>query len=192
MLLNETWRHGGSDHRAEDRDPDTDEVLTTIPLTDEGDLDGAFRTAAAAQSRWYEMLPRERDAEIMEERRDEIIDWLIHESGSTRIKANVQWQYARAVSLEASTFPTKVEGPIVPDILRQAKPRLPPTGRHGWYDQPVELSVSPEQPLDRSGDGCGQYRRDQTGVGQAGYRRHVAGKDLRGGGPSRADRQSTD
>jgi aldehyde dehydrogenase (NAD+) len=50
----------------------------------------------------------------MEARREEIVDWLIHESGSTRIKANLEWQYARGVTFEAASFPSRMEGPIVP------------------------------------------------------------------------------
>jgi aldehyde dehydrogenase (NAD+) len=36
---------------------------------------------------------------IMESRRAEIVDWLVHESGSTRIKAGLEWNISRAVSL---------------------------------------------------------------------------------------------
>ena len=68
----------------------------SIALADEQDLDEAFGAAAAAQPQWKEMLPGEKAAiirragELMEARRDEIVDWLVHESGSTRIKANVE------------------------------------------------------------------------------------------------------
>ena len=120
MLVNGTWRRGRADEAAEDRDPYTGEMLVRIPLADERDLDDAFRAAAAAQPAWIRTLPGERAAilrrvaSIMEERRDEIVDWLIRESGSTRIKADVEWEYAHRVTLEAATFPSRVEGPIAP------------------------------------------------------------------------------
>jgi acyl-CoA reductase-like NAD-dependent aldehyde dehydrogenase len=135
MLLDGAWRSGRSGQTAEDHDPYTHEVLIRVPLADERDLEDAFTAAAAAQPGWNRMLPSERAAiirragAIIEERRDEIIDWLIHESGSTRIKANVEWQYARAVTFEASTFPTKVEGPIVPTDIPGKESRV--------YRQPV-------------------------------------------------------
>jgi aldehyde dehydrogenase (NAD+) len=135
MLLNGKWRQGRSDRIAEDRDPYTHDVLVRIALADEQDLDDGFRSAAAAQPEWNEMLPAERAAvvrragEIMKERREEIIDWLIHESGSTRIKANVEWQYARGVTFEAASFPSRVEGPIVPTDLPHKESRV--------YRQPV-------------------------------------------------------
>ena len=135
MLINGVWRGGRSGQTAEDRDPYTNEVLMQLPLADARDLDDAFQTAAAAQPKWYAMLPGERSAvirraaAIIEERRDEIIDWLVHESGSTRIKANVEWEFAARVTFEASTFPTRVEGPIMPCDIPGKESRV--------YRQPV-------------------------------------------------------
>jgi acyl-CoA reductase-like NAD-dependent aldehyde dehydrogenase len=135
MLLNGSWRQGRSGRVSEDRDPYTNDVLVRIALADEQDLEDGFRAAAAAQPQWYEMLPGERSAiirhaaEIIDQRREEIIDWLIHESGSTRIKANVEWQYARAVTFEAASFPSRVEGPIVPTDIPHKESRV--------YRQPV-------------------------------------------------------
>lgn len=135
MLLNGAWRQGSSGQFGDDRNPYTNDVLARIPLADERDLDAAFAGAAAAQPKWYAILPGERSviirraAAIMDERRDEIIDWLIAESGSTRIKANVEWQYARAVTLEAATFPSRVEGPILPVDIPAKESRV--------YRQPV-------------------------------------------------------
>jgi aldehyde dehydrogenase (NAD+) len=120
MPLNGKWRAGKSGRVAEDRDPYSNELLVSIALANEQDLDEAFAAATAAQPQWKEMLPGEKAAivrragELMEARRDEIVDWLVHESGSTRIKANVEWEYASRVTFEASTFPTRVEGPIMP------------------------------------------------------------------------------
>jgi aldehyde dehydrogenase (NAD+) len=136
MLLNGKWRPGSSSHQiGDDLDPYTNEVLARIPLADERDLDEAFRAAATAQGAWHRMLPAERSAiirraaAIMEERREEIVGWLIRESGSTRIKANVEWQYAHAVTLEAMSFPSRVEGPIMPCDIPGKESRV--------YRQPV-------------------------------------------------------
>lgn len=135
MLWNGKWRHGKSGRSADDRDPYTNDVLVRIPLADEGDLDEGFRAAAAAQPKWHAMLPGERSAiirraaDLMAERREEIVDWLIRESGSTRIKANIEWQIARAVTLEAATFSSRVEGPILPTDIPGKESRV--------YRQPV-------------------------------------------------------
>lgn len=119
MPVNGAWRHGGGKPVA-DRDPYTNDLLVEIPVADERDLDDAFRAAAAAQAAWAEALPSaraavlRRAARVMEERREEIVEWLVRESGSTRIKANVEWQYAHAVTLEAATFPSWADGHILP------------------------------------------------------------------------------
>jgi aldehyde dehydrogenase (NAD+) len=135
MLLNGTWRHGSGGQIADDLDPYTNDVLVRIPLADERDLDEAFRDAAATQPQWYSTLPAQRSAvlrraaTIMEARREEIVQWLVRESGSTRIKANLEWEIAHAVTLEAATFPSRVEGPILPTDIPSQESRV--------YRQPV-------------------------------------------------------
>lgn len=135
MLVNGAWRHGKSGKVADDLDPYNNNVLARIPLATEEDLNEAFDAARAAQTTWRTVLPAERSAiirraaEIMEDRRNEIVDWLIRESGSTRIKANVEWQYAHGVTLEASSFPSRVEGPIMPTDIPGKESRV--------YRQPV-------------------------------------------------------
>jgi aldehyde dehydrogenase (NAD+) len=120
MFIDGVWRWGSSGKFSEDLEPYTGGVLLRIPLADERDLDEAFRAAASAQESWANTLPAERAgivrraADIMEERREEIVNWLIRESGSTRIKAEVEWQFARAVTLEASTFPSRADGRLLP------------------------------------------------------------------------------
>lgn len=135
IFLNGKWRHGSSDQAYDDTNPYTNEVLVSIPLANEGDLNEAFHAARYAQPNWCRMLPAERSkilrraADIMEERREEIVGWLIRESGSTRIKANVEWQYAHGITLEAATFPSRIEGPIMPCDIPGKENRV--------YRQPV-------------------------------------------------------
>ena len=124
MPLGEQWRGGRSGRVSEDRDPYTDEILVRIPLANEQDLDEAYRGAAAAQPKWAATVPGERAAllrraaDIMEARREEIVTWLIKESGSTRLKANIEWDSAHAITLEAASAPYRVQGRILPsDIL---------------------------------------------------------------------------
>jgi aldehyde dehydrogenase (NAD+) len=124
MPLSGQWRGGRSGRVSEDRDPYTDDILVRIALANEQDLDEAYRGAAAAQPKWATTLPSERAAllrraaDIMELRREEIITWLIRESGSTRLKANIEWDSAHAIMLEAASAPYRVQGRILPsDIL---------------------------------------------------------------------------
>jgi aldehyde dehydrogenase (NAD+) len=83
-------------------------------------MDQAFRTAAQAQPAWAASLPEQRAAimrrcvDLIEIRREEIIDWLISEAGSTHVKAEVEWQMLHAITREAASFPYRVAGRILP------------------------------------------------------------------------------
>jgi hypothetical protein len=76
-----------------------------------------------AQVSWAARLPAERaavmlrSASIMEARHGEIVDWLIRESGSTRVKAELEWQFVHAVTLEAASLPHRMEGRILPLVV---------------------------------------------------------------------------
>ena len=122
MLVNGHWEHGRSGQNLDYEDPYTNEVLLRMPPADQQDLHEAFRAADAAQAPWPRALPATPAAvlrhavAIMESRRAELIDWLVHESGSTRIKAELEWELARGVTLEAASFPTRMEGPTIEEF----------------------------------------------------------------------------
>ena len=96
------------------------EPLAEIALADRSDLDEAYEAAARNQAKWAAKLPAERaevtlrSAEIMRARHEEIVDWLIHESGSTRVKAEIEWQMLYAITLESASFPHRASGHILP------------------------------------------------------------------------------
>ena len=190
MLVDGTWRRGGGDRVVEDRDPYTDDVLVRIPVAQ---ASGTWMRPTAPPRRrrrdWAARRPSERSgvlrraASIMEARREEIVDWLVRESGSTRIKADIEWQFTRAMTLEAATFPSRSEGQILPtDIAGKESRVYRHAGRRGRHDQPVELPAAPQQPVHRPRAGARQRGGDQAGVGHAGDRRAAPGQDLRGGG----------
>lgn len=114
------WRPGRQGGILKDTDPYSGDTLAEIVMANESDLDEAYRFAAKAQIAWAALLPSARaavmlrSAAIMEARHEEIVDWLIRESGSTRVKAELEWQFLRAITLEAASFPHRVEGRILP------------------------------------------------------------------------------
>jgi aldehyde dehydrogenase (NAD+) len=114
LFINGTWRPGSIVKTVKDTDPYTGETLLEIGAADERDLDEAYRSAAKAQPKWAAMLPAaraavfERVAVIMEARREEIVSWLVKESGSTRLKAQLEWEASHAVILEAVSMPYRV------------------------------------------------------------------------------------
>jgi aldehyde dehydrogenase (NAD+) len=91
------WRPGSAGTVLQDRNPYDQSLLTEIANASRADLDAAYRSAAAVQRNWARALPRERAAvflraaEVIERRHAEIVDWLIAESGSTRLKAEMEW-----------------------------------------------------------------------------------------------------
>jgi aldehyde dehydrogenase (NAD+) len=124
MLIAGMWRPGRSGTVAADHDPYTGETLVEIALANVHDLDDAYYTAERAQPAWAAVLPQERRAlmeraaRIVHQRKQEVIDWLIHESGSTRAKANYEWELTHSVLLEAANAPFHTEGRMLPASVR--------------------------------------------------------------------------
>ncbi len=113
-------RDGMSGHVLEDVNPYTSEVVARLKLASVADLDDAYAAAARAQLDWADSGPSQRSAvflaaaEVMDKRHEEIVGWLIAESGSTRMKAEAEWGFTRAGMLWASTLPARVAGRILP------------------------------------------------------------------------------
>jgi aldehyde dehydrogenase (NAD+) len=114
------WRSGNAGTSLADINPFDQKLLTEIACASREDLDEAYRSAAREQTQWARLLPAERAAvmyravDIMNRRHAEIVDWLIAESGSTRIKAEMEWAAVRAGTLAAATMPSRVCGRILP------------------------------------------------------------------------------
>lgn len=121
------WRVGRDGRTADDVNPYSGDVLTTLPLADAADVDAAFTAASIAQRDWESTLPTERAdvfhraARIMEERKDEIVDWLVAEVGAIRPRAEWEWLAVRAVMLESASYPTRSAGRILPAALIDGK-----------------------------------------------------------------------
>lgn len=117
------WQKGQDDSVNTDTNPFTGETLVEIQQATDEQLDDAYQAASHAQKQWACQTPNERAAvlykvvNIFDERQDEIVDWLVKESGSTRIKAMVEFGSARAITLEAASFPNRVHGEIRPSNI---------------------------------------------------------------------------
>jgi aldehyde dehydrogenase (NAD+) len=137
------WRKGRSATVNRDRNPWTGGVLLETAQASLEDLNEAYSTALEAQRTWGALLPGERAAvmrravAVMNRRRDEILSWLVRESGSTLLKAALEWEAVEGVLHEASTLPYLAEGPIIPADLPGKESRV--------YRQPVGVGgvISP-------------------------------------------------
>ena len=117
------WQKGQDDSVNTNTNPYNGETLVEIQQATEKQLDEAYQAASQAQKAWAKETPAARAAvlykvvKIFDERQDEIVDWLIHESGSTRIKAMAEFSNARSITLEAASFPSRVHGEIRPSNI---------------------------------------------------------------------------
>jgi aldehyde dehydrogenase (NAD+) len=101
-----------------DIDPYTDAVLLEIPQADRSDLDDAYAAGWAQEPASTRGEVLHGAAHVMEMRRDEIVSWLIHESGSTRLKANLEWASSHAIMLWAASAASQVNGRVLPTDIR--------------------------------------------------------------------------
>ena len=112
------WQSGQDDSINTNVNPYNGDTLVEIKQATSKQLDEAYQAANAAQKEWAQKTPAERASlmynvvNVLDQRQDEIVDWLIKESGSTRIKAMVEFGSARSITLEAASFPNRVHGEI--------------------------------------------------------------------------------
>jgi len=130
MYIDGQWVEGSSDKSIDNTNPFTDETLFSIRSADESDLDKAYAVAKEAQTEWATMLPQnrraliEKFAEVTLQHKDDIIDWLVKESGSMRIKAEGEFLASMAIIKEAATFPFRMDGLIKPSIVPNKENRV--------------------------------------------------------------------
>src|SRR6201996_4573432 len=129
LSIGGVWRPGNGQRTLKDNNPYSGEVILEIQEGDRDDLEAAYASAARAHPSWAAALPTERAAvmhraaEVMEARREEIISWLVRESGSTRLKATLEYESTHAIMLWAASVPDQVEGRILPTDV---------PGKEGW------------------------------------------------------------
>lgn len=130
MYIDGQWVEGSSDKSIDNTNPFTDETLFSIRSADESDLDKAYAVAKEAQTEWATMLPQnrraliEKFAEVTLQHKEDIIEWLVKESGSTRIKAEGEFLASMAIIKEAATFPFRMDGLIKPSIVPNKENRV--------------------------------------------------------------------
>ncbi|WP_411731764.1 aldehyde dehydrogenase family protein [Paeniglutamicibacter sp.] len=113
------WREGRSAKTLTVTNPYDDTLLASIRQANTADLDEAYQAAEEAQKEWAARTPAARRqvmmraAQLLEDRREEIVGWLVKESGSTVGKANVEVSLAAGITLESASFPTRVQGRIL-------------------------------------------------------------------------------
>ncbi len=164
LYIGGDWRPASTGDTAATVNPFTDETIFEVAQASEADVDAAYRASEAAQAEWIERPPQERQAilaraaEVMGERREEIVDWLVKESGSTVVKAGLELDNAIGITQEAASFPLRMEGALFPSTIPGKENRIyrVPVGVVGVispWNFPFHLSMRSVAPALGAGNG---------------------------------------
>jgi acyl-CoA reductase-like NAD-dependent aldehyde dehydrogenase len=101
MYIDGVWRTGSDAETADDLNPATGQVFAKVAQAGAADVEDAIAAAHRARVAWGKMLAGQREALLLDaatliaEKKDEIVDLLIAETGSTLLKA--PWEVGYAV-----------------------------------------------------------------------------------------------
>ncbi|MBT2637045.1 aldehyde dehydrogenase family protein [Bacillus sp. ISL-39] len=169
------WRDGTGQSRYQDKNPYNEEVLAEFKMAGMEDVKEAYESARIAQKEWENINPFERSTimenavRIMSERRKELVELLITESGSTHIKANVEVDFCIAITRESASFPLRMDGKMVPSLVPGKENRVyrKPLGVVGVispFNFPMYLTMRSVAPALAVGNGVVLKPDEQTAM----------------------------
>lgn len=169
------WRDGTGQSRYKDINPYNEDVLAEFQMAGIEDVKEAYESAKKAQKEWENVNPFERSTimenavRIMTERRKELVDLLVRESGSTHIKANVEVDFCIAITRESASFPLRMDGKMVPSLVPGKENRVyrKPLGVVGVispFNFPMYLSMRSVSPALAVGNGVVIKPDEQTAM----------------------------
>ena len=170
-----TWRDGSSEKVLSDRNPYNGETMANFKLASLADLDEAYRSAAAAQKIWADVNAFEKRAILekaitwIEQNEADITSIIIEELGGTHLKAFIEIMLVKSFIKEASTYPLRMTGEIVPSTIDGKENRLyrVPAGVVGVispFNFPFNLSVRSVAPALATGNGVVLKPHDDTPI----------------------------
>jgi vanillin dehydrogenase len=169
------WRDGSSTKTLTDKNPYNGKSIADFKLASLSDLDEAYRSAAAAQKIWAEVNPFEKRAILekaitwIEQNEADITDIIIEELGGTRFKAFIEIMLTKTFVKEASTYPLRMTGEILPSMIDGKENRLyrVPAGVVGVispFNFPFNLSMRSVAPAIGAGNGVVLKPHDDTPI----------------------------
>ncbi|RSL34166.1 aldehyde dehydrogenase family protein [Salibacterium salarium] len=120
QYINGSWVTGSSKKTIENTNPYNRESLGVIVSANQDDLDLAYQSANDYQKTWDAHSPGEKQYylrrlyEVMQHNKDTIIHWLIQESGSSKLKAETEFNTASNIVFESASFPNRIHGSTAP------------------------------------------------------------------------------
>src|ERR1700733_602793 len=169
------WRDGSSTKTLADKNPYTGKMIADFKLASLSDLDEAYRSAAAAQKIWAEVNPFEKRTILekaitwIEQNEADITDLIIDELGGTHLKAFIEIMLVKSFIKEASTYPLRMTGEILPSMIDGKENRLyrVPVGVVGVispFNFPFNLSMRSVAPALGAGNGVVLKPHDDTPI----------------------------
>ncbi|SHQ02298.1 benzaldehyde dehydrogenase II [Mycobacteroides abscessus subsp. abscessus] len=123
MAIGGVWKNGSSQRECVVSNPYNENVLVNFNYANKQDINEAYEAAEKAQQQWaqssaYERISiLEKVAKIMEEKREEIVELLVKESGSSKLKANIEVDCSIGDVKEAAKYPLQMEGSIRESLI---------------------------------------------------------------------------
>ncbi|WP_053361502.1 aldehyde dehydrogenase family protein [Bacillus sp. FJAT-27251] len=175
QYISGVWRDGTGKSTYNDTNPYNDEVVAEFKMAGIEDINEAYESAKEAQKEWENTNPFERSTimenavRIMTERRKELVELLVAETGSTHIKANVEIDFCIAITRESASFPMRLEGKMVPSLVPGKENRVyrKPLGVVGVispFNFPMYLSMRSVAPSLAIGNGVVLKPDEQTAM----------------------------
>lgn len=169
------WRDGKSQKVLTDQNPYNGKSIAEFRLANLADLDEAYRSAAAAQKVWAEVNPFEKRTILekaitwIERNEADIADAIIEELGGTQLKAMIEIFLVKTFIKEASTYPLRMTGEILPSTVDGKENRLyrVPAGVVGVispFNFPFNLSMRSVAPALGTGNGVVLKPHDDTPI----------------------------
>ena len=169
------WRDGKSLKVLSDRNPYDGKIIADFKLASLADLDEAYQAAAKAQKVWADINPFEKRAILeraitwIDDNQADIADIIVEELGGTRLKAAIEIFLVKTFIKEASTYPLRMTGEILPSTIDGKENRLyrVPAGVVGVispFNFPFNLSVRSVAPALGTGNGVVLKPHDDTPI----------------------------
>src|SRR5277367_2564941 len=169
------WRDGSSKKTLTDKNPYNGKTIADFKLASLADLDEAYRSAAAAQKIWAGVNPFEKRTILekaiawIEQNEADITDIIIDELGGTHLKAFIEIMLVKSFIKEASTYPLRMTGEILPSTVDGKENRLyrVPAGVVGVispFNFPFNLSMRSVAPALGTGNGVVLKPHDDTPI----------------------------
>jgi vanillin dehydrogenase len=164
QYINGEWKEGSSNLQMENKNPYNGEIIATYKAASLDDLNEAYTTAQQVQKSWSKTNPVvQRDVfdkavAYIEANHEAIVDVIIDEIGGTRLKAEFEVGLVKNMIKEASTFPMRMNGSILPSPIDGKENRVyrVPVGVVGIispFNFPFFLSMKSVAPALATGNG---------------------------------------